>query len=159
MGSEVRDRVAEGAALTARGGELETSLEAERMARQQAVTELTQQLSVAVESIQEEQSLRSSEDAELSHAVEMVKRTVDDSLKTCNTVEINVNRLTHDLGKRFDEEAHTRDMEVSRVLRLLTEEGEIRQEADTKIGRSLSTIEDALQDEADKRTRECRELG
>jgi len=43
-------------------------------------------------------------------------------------------------------------------LRLLNEEGEIRSEADTKLGRSMSQMEEALADEADKRSRECREL-
>jgi len=155
---EARERVAEATRMAAMRDSVETSLEAERIARQAEVTELTQQLSVAVEGIQEEQTLRSSEDAELSQMLEVVRRSVEEGRRKQAEADLQATRVSHDLAKRFDEEVHTRDVEVSKLMRLVSEETVVRQEALGKVSRSLTGWQEESSIESDRRDREYKEV-
>jgi len=154
MGNEVRDRAAEDAKVSELCNEAETTAEAERLARQQAVTELMQQLSIAVESIQEEQKLRSSEDAELSHSIEATRRSLQEERRRTDEAEQMVARLAQDLAKRLDEEAHARDVETSKLLRMISEECESR----SKVGRIVAGLQDSFAEESERRSRDGREF-
>ena len=73
-------------------------------------------------------------------------------------VDANVGKLAHDLAKRFDEEAHARDMEISKLMRLVTEESDKRMEGDTKLGRQMTAVEENMHDETATRVRDDREI-
>jgi len=132
----LRDRSTDDARLLAKCGELDTTCEAERLARQQAVTDLTAQLSVIVESIQEEQMLRAAEDQDLSSMVEAMRRVVDEARRKMDEAELGVTRASHDMSKRFDEEARA------------------RRESEAKVGRTLAGFQESVTDGSDRRMRE-----
>lgn len=93
---------------------IEASVEAERLARQKSLTELTQQLSIAVESIQEEQSLRSSEDSELTKTAEGLRCSIDELRHRQQEIELQVTRSFTDITTRLEEALRTRDIEASK---------------------------------------------
>jgi len=132
---QASDQTAEIGALVHRCARHEATLEAERLGREEVVAELTQQLSIAVESIQEEQTLRSSEDAELSEMAEELGRSVES------------------LCRRVEESEH----EVSNLKELLAQEVTVRQDADSKATRARASLQEGLADVHNQRARDMRE--
>mmetsp|Transcript_75712 Transcript_75712/g.195095 ORF Transcript_75712/g.195095 Transcript_75712/m.195095 type:complete len:754 (+) Transcript_75712:29-2290(+) len=156
--SEVRDRTNEDLRVAKLCSEVETTAEAERLARQKIVADLSQQLGEIVESIQEEQTLRSSEDAELSAMVESLRRFVDDARKRLDEAELQAAKTVHDLSKGLDREAQVRDDEVGKLMRILAEERDGRQETEGKVGRAIAALREHVTDEAERRARDSHEV-
>lgn len=156
--TEPPERSAEIKLLISRCSTHETALEAERLARQQVASELTQQLSIAVESIQEEQALRSSEDSELRRLVEGLRRSFDEVRQRQDEAELQASRTSHNLAKRFEEDVHVRGSETSKLHRLLSEEREARQESNAQAAQRLENCLSKISAEERERRSTIEEL-
>eukprot|EP00927_Polykrikos_kofoidii_P056576 TRINITY_DN50678_c0_g1_i1.p1 TRINITY_DN50678_c0_g1~~TRINITY_DN50678_c0_g1_i1.p1 ORF type:complete len:848 (+),score=187.42 TRINITY_DN50678_c0_g1_i1:301-2844(+) len=155
---EARQHSGELSVASARYADLETSLEAERLARQQALAELTQQLGVTVESLQEEQTIRASEDAELSRTADSFRKTLEDVRRRQGEAELAATKLAHDLAKRVEEEARVRDMDVAKLSRLVNEEVSERHDAIGNVSRAVSALQESVSVDGERRIREAREM-
>jgi chromosome segregation ATPase len=138
---QVPEYSAEIAKLASRCSTQEKAFEDERIVRQQVSSELTQQLSVAVESIQEEQVLRSTEDAELRRLIEGFRSSMEEVRHRQEELEFQVPRSTRDLTTRLDAETSARSNETSKLHRLLSEERDARQES---IAQAVQRFEHSL---------------
>eukprot|EP00812_Abedinium_dasypus_P010440 NODE_405_length_1595_cov_253.658442.p1 GENE.NODE_405_length_1595_cov_253.658442~~NODE_405_length_1595_cov_253.658442.p1 ORF type:complete len:439 (-),score=159.24 NODE_405_length_1595_cov_253.658442:261-1577(-) len=144
-------RAREGAQLAARCGDVAALTGGERHARQQAISELAMQLSAAVEGVQEEQSLRASEDAELSKMIEVLRRTADDSRKKLEDIEPTVTQVSRGLAQRLKEETRSRETEHTRLMRAISDESEARQEGDVRVMQAVAEFRGHLTAEGENR--------
>merc|ERR1719326_53747 len=121
---------------------MEGVVDAERLTRQQASAEFAKQLSVVVESIQEEQTLRSAEDTELRRIIDAARAGLEEEQRRRESLDGIISRTSQDSIKRYEQEAKVRDVEISKMLQLISEESEKRQEGDRKLGRMVTALED-----------------
>jgi len=120
------------ASWSARCVELDASVGAERAARQQAFADLTQQLSMVVESIEEEQMLRASEDAEIVKTSESLRHSAEEVRRRIDEVEASMSDASREMDRRLDEEARN------------------KRESDGKTSRTLATLQELIKDESDR---------
>lgn len=123
--AEERERTSDIADAVAQIKHLGMALDTERDAQQRATTDFAHQLSIAMETIQEEQSFRASEDAELSTMVEACKRSLADEAHRRESVEIQLRALADDVRLKHDTEVSVRKADVQRLERLITEQQEL----------------------------------
>jgi hypothetical protein len=123
-----------------------------------ADAELTQQLSVLVESLQEEQGIRNSEDKELEEAVRAVRLRMDDLAASNRDEQLKVDEAVEEISRRVEESTKAWQAEEARSANRQSESRKDLEGALGKLQAQVSKTQRALEEESQQRQVSFKEL-
>merc|ERR1719316_2394645 len=113
--------------------------------------ELTQQLAVMVESLQEEQGIRNSEDRELEEAVKALRLNIEAVGRKAADEDLREEQALEEIARRLDEQNKAWNAEAGKLRRGVDDERTEREQGHDKLKMSISRLQQNLDDEQGQR--------
>eukprot|EP00747_Dinoflagellata_sp_TGD_P166662 gnl/TRDRNA2_/TRDRNA2_189800_c0_seq1.p1 gnl/TRDRNA2_/TRDRNA2_189800_c0~~gnl/TRDRNA2_/TRDRNA2_189800_c0_seq1.p1 ORF type:complete len:827 (-),score=234.66 gnl/TRDRNA2_/TRDRNA2_189800_c0_seq1:58-2457(-) len=158
ISQESMEKQAESASFLGKMKELEIALDTMRIDTKRVTADVALQAEQALDVVREKQVRQAQEASEMVQQIEELRRALEQEAQERELVSIRASKSVQELAKRDDDEMRVRDAEIAKLLRLVTEESDRRQDGDRKLAKQLGELEVGSNEDSGLRAQEHRDL-